>query len=704
MSNNLVDADEDFLLNDDKQNTTPLTSGEEILYDLLFNDKNELDPTKSNKKSDNNSYANNNSSSLLKSTNLEKEFHYLQEINSYHIDRLQAEPILLLESQQHIQEEIKNLAFSNYKTFIRTAQCSREIYSDFSIIESKLDQLITTLPEFGQLCENFTKNIQLINASRRTNNLTLQKHNQLLEILEISQLMDTCVRNEYYEEALDLASYVKRLKKKYSNSIPLIQKIVDDVNQSLNLMLKQLLQQLKTNIQFNQCLKIIGIIRRLELFTESELRIKFLQLRDSWLQSLLQSIPHTDPYHHISKTIEENRIHLFDIITQYRALFSDEDLITTSSTTSPNNIFLNPNKDSNESKLFYCWLQQKIKNFLNVLSKDLKLGVGNRLDSVLSQAMYFGLAFSRVGLDFRVLMVPIFEDAIQEQFKSNLKKANSKFEESLLKLNWSDLNTDNIKSSNKLNAEIQASLASSNLSIVNPPIQLLEFQPLAIYLNVILQSFNELRLCAPVSLFSKLSNQLKLSIKSLSEFLSTYYKKEKQTFDKNENDLFVNYFLFELVYTLVPYLERCLFILFPIDQLQKLYGIGQSDLEKLKSSFNLDVNDLFESIKELIPTPPEKPDQTISTVQSPQFFIQPPEQEVGTNDILINQDSNIIAEEDQQQEETPKEQSQEIVQESIQENEQNKDLTNSNDLVVDDITKNETEHKVDEDLKTNKEN
>ena len=64
MSNNLVDADEDFLLNDDKQNTTPLTSGEEILYDLLFNDKNELDPTKSNKKSDNNSYANNNSSSL----------------------------------------------------------------------------------------------------------------------------------------------------------------------------------------------------------------------------------------------------------------------------------------------------------------------------------------------------------------------------------------------------------------------------------------------------------------------------------------------------------------------------------------------------------------------------------------------------------------------------------------------------------------
>ena len=96
---------------------------------------------------------------------------------------------------------------------------------------------------------------------------------------------------------------MKRLEKKFAGQISLIQQIVDDVKLSLQLMLKQLLQQLKTNIQFPTCLKIIGLIRRLDIYTESQLRIKFLQLRDCWLQKLLDNIPKDDMYHYICKTI-----------------------------------------------------------------------------------------------------------------------------------------------------------------------------------------------------------------------------------------------------------------------------------------------------------------------------------------------------------------------------------------------------------------
>ena len=66
------------------------------------------------------------------------------------------------------------------------------------------------------------RDAEAIACSRRMNRLTLNRHTEILEILEIPQLMDTCVRNRYYEEALELAAYVRRLEKKYS-SIPVIQ-------------------------------------------------------------------------------------------------------------------------------------------------------------------------------------------------------------------------------------------------------------------------------------------------------------------------------------------------------------------------------------------------------------------------------------------------------------------------------------------------
>jgi hypothetical protein len=43
--------------------------------------------------------------------------------------------------------------------------------------------------------------------------------------------------------------------------------------------------------------------------------------RDSWLCSVLKSVPKDDAYEHLSKSLELTRVHLLDIVTQYRALF-----------------------------------------------------------------------------------------------------------------------------------------------------------------------------------------------------------------------------------------------------------------------------------------------------------------------------------------------------------------------------------------------
>jgi hypothetical protein len=82
----------------------------------------------------------------------------------------------------------------------------------------------------------------------------------------------------YCEEALQLASYVQRLEKKHGR-VPIIRDIVGNVQKSQRLLVKQLLAQIGSPTQLPQCLKLLGYLRRLEVFSPAQLRVKFLQVR-----------------------------------------------------------------------------------------------------------------------------------------------------------------------------------------------------------------------------------------------------------------------------------------------------------------------------------------------------------------------------------------------------------------------------------------
>ena len=61
-------------------------------------------------------------------------------------------------------------------------------------------------------------------------------------------------------------------------------------------------------------------------------------------------------YHHISKTIEASRVHLFDIVTQYRAIFPDDDAIKMSYSSQTNS------DDCVKGALFYTWVNAKVSS------------------------------------------------------------------------------------------------------------------------------------------------------------------------------------------------------------------------------------------------------------------------------------------------------------------------------------------------------
>ena len=140
-------------------------------------------------------------------------------------------------------------------------------------------------------------------------------------------------------------------------------------------------------------------------YNELELRVTFLMCRDTWLLNSLSSIPDSNAYSYVcsyspynkkwggsdvgglrltktllqlNKLIDQSRTHLFDIIHQYKAIFSDDSSSHDDVNSLPFPILLplllhllitfytQPMKDGG---LLYGWISQKIMAFMKTLDR-----------------------------------------------------------------------------------------------------------------------------------------------------------------------------------------------------------------------------------------------------------------------------------------------------------------------------------------------
>ena len=200
-------------------------------------------------------------------------------------------------------------------------------------------------------------------------------------------------------------------------------------------MINQLHSKLKGSIQVTVCLRVIGYLRQLDLYSESQLRISFLKSRDFYLLSQIDQISTQNAYTYLSKYIDLTRSNLFDIITQYRAIFSDNSLTSSSSSSSDlKQSFSNSNAANSaknqfvESEILLSWMTNKMANLIEQLENHLpKIHDGSSIFNLLDQSMYLGLSLSRVGLDFRGLLPPIFEKHIFSLFSKAISSSTSQF-------------------------------------------------------------------------------------------------------------------------------------------------------------------------------------------------------------------------------------------------------------------------------------
>lgn len=146
---------------------------------------------------------------------------YLIQIRSYKLEQLKKEQQQIDFQARQLEDETQEIVIKNYKTFLNSTETSRQIIKGFTSTSKNLSELINTLPGFKEKCGNFVQKSVEINSAIRLNSLTLKKNQEILEILELPQLMESCINNQEYETALELATYVQRLGVKLGH-IPIV--------------------------------------------------------------------------------------------------------------------------------------------------------------------------------------------------------------------------------------------------------------------------------------------------------------------------------------------------------------------------------------------------------------------------------------------------------------------------------------------------
>ncbi|KAG5050804.1 hypothetical protein JHK87_003002 [Glycine soja] len=352
-----------------------------------------------------------------------------------------------------VQSSIETIILCSSQTSLSRTQSHRAFVIEYL---SPLSQ-INEIPKLTSGCTEFIESAERILEKRKMNQTMLTNHSTLLDLLEIPQLMDTCVRNGNYDEALDLEAFVGKLSTMHPK-LPVIQALAADVRLTTQSLLSQLLQKLRSNIQLPECLRIIGYLRRIGVFSEYGMRLLFLRCREAWLTGILEDLDQANPYEYLKGMINCHRMHLFDVVNQYRAIFADD---------------TSGSEENYDGGLLFSWAMHQITSHLQTLKVMLpKITEGGSLSNILDQCMLV--------LDSH---------------------------------RWVPLPGVGFSAH---------TVGDENHEDVTPPSNLMEHPPLAVFINGVSAAMNELRPCAPISLKHVLAQELIKGLQAVSDSLLLY--------------------------------------------------------------------------------------------------------------------------------------------------------------------------------------
>ncbi|KAI0347872.1 Dor1-domain-containing protein [Trametopsis cervina] len=457
---------------------------------------------------------------------------YLSHLTDLPLSELQSEPTTLSSSSAQLTNALTTLCHTSYPTFLALHTTTSTLSSSLGSLSSSLDSLLGALPTLESSARTFAQETRDIQKERRQASLVLEQHDKLYDALSLPMLLDSCVRNHNYSDALLLSNHATSLLQRFPTN-PLIQSVKAECDSRVQAMLGQLLAMLREQAKLPALFRSVNFLRKMEVLDEQELALAFLTGRTHYVDGALKATEiekkgvegnrekDKEAYaRFLKRYVDVWREGVYDVVTQYTTIFLDRAPSTSSAPPADLHILLR------------MFTTQRIEQMLSLLRETLPhIPDPSMLTSLLKQLTYCATSFARIGMDFKALLGPIFVDAVKQGITRDFQEAT---------VAWGNKFS---KDKSKPKRPSQLLVASSALASLPqptgaqvealkkspahvPPQILTSYPPLALYLNALLTSLNSLRMLAPVELYDDVMKALEGELKNGASTLVQYAKQK----------------------------------------------------------------------------------------------------------------------------------------------------------------------------------
>ncbi|KIM47714.1 hypothetical protein M413DRAFT_57907, partial [Hebeloma cylindrosporum] len=465
---------------------------------------------------------------------------YLSNLTTFGLQELLSEPTTLQTQSHHLTSSLTSLTHTSYPTFLSLHRTTNALTTSLSSLSSSLDALLTSsLPALEECAAGWKVRTESILKERGKARVVLEQHEKIRDLLEIPLLIDTCVRNGYFAEALSLVSHAKSLASTAASSNKpislIISSVLSEVHHSIMQMLLSLLSTLyEPNRKLPALWKAVNFLRKMD----STLEPCGGDIVRMTKHGELDEREKEDLARYLKKYVDLWREGVYDVITQYTTIFLEK---SASSTALQEWVRLQALITTYASRALTTHLLPLLSSSLSLLSLSL-------LPSLLTQLTYCSTAFARVGLDFRGILSTLFSDAVAEVVSQEMRKSTVRFTSRFKIPSVSTQSTTHIingtaKSKWETPSKWLVTTASAALPPVPvtpltpaapslthspphiPPQILASYPPLAEFTNSLLGVLNNLRLLAPTDILPTLAIVLDNEVLGESgEILHAYIK------------------------------------------------------------------------------------------------------------------------------------------------------------------------------------